>query len=74
MSNKEAFEEFAKGATFIIVVMGVFVLFIATIGTPGSEPGEKFKVVDNYRGCDVVRFSPPDEARYTYFLDCKPKP
>ena len=37
-----------------------------------SEPKTNFEVVDNYKGrCDVVRYTPDNSARYTYFLDCK---
>ena len=70
MTDKEAFNEFAKGATFVIAVMGVFALFIATIGTPGSEPEEKFKVVDKYEECSVVRYTDPSNT-WHYFLDCR---
>jgi len=31
----------------------------------------KFDVVDTYRGCDVVEYSPTNAARYYYFLDCR---
>jgi len=70
MTDKEAFNEFAKGASFVIVVMGVFGLFIATLGTPGSEPEEKFKVVDKYEECAVVRYTDPSNT-WHYFLDCR---
>ncbi len=32
---------------------------------------KKFEVVDTYKGCDVVRYTPDHSARYTYFLDCR---
>ena len=67
--EKEAFRGFARGVTFVIVVMGVFVLFIATLGHFGSEPEPKFQVVDHYRQCDVVRYT-DDTQRWHYFLDC----
>ena len=34
------------------------------------EPKGNFEVVDNYKGCDVVRYTVPIEAKYHYFLDC----
>ena len=34
------------------------------------EPKGNFEVVDTYRGCDVVRYTVPIEAKYHYFLDC----
>ena len=35
------------------------------------EPKSNFEVIDNYKGCDVVRYSPPNAANYHYFLDCQ---
>ena len=29
-----------------------------------------FAVVDNYKGCEVVRWALPSHAEYKYFLDC----
>ena len=72
MADKEALNEFAKGATFVIVVMGVFALFIATIGSPNVKPAEKFKVVDTYEKCNVVRYT-DETQRWHYFLDCSTK-
>ena len=34
------------------------------------EPKGNFEVVDTYKGCDVVRYTVPIEAKYHYFLDC----
>ncbi len=68
--NKEAFKEFARGVSFTIVVLGVLALLIAIFGTPNEEPVEKFKVVDKYNDCNVVRYGPDGGARYSYFLDC----
>ena len=31
---------------------------------------QKFRVVDVYKGCDVVEYSPTNAARYQYFLHC----
>lgn len=70
MTDKEAFNEFAKGASFVIVVMGVSVLFFVLIGTPEVEPTEKFKVVDRYEECSVVRYTDPSN-NWHYFLDCR---
>ena len=35
------------------------------------EPKSNFEVIDNYKGCDVVRYAPPNAANYHYFLDCQ---
>jgi hypothetical protein len=31
---------------------------------------QKFEVMDTYKNCEVVRYTPPNSARYHYFLDC----
>jgi hypothetical protein len=36
-----------------------------------SAPDQKFAVVDVYKGCDVVQYTPTNAAKYSYFLDCK---
>lgn len=60
----------------VIVGMGFLSLFMVI--NPGEdvkpvEPDQKFAVVDTYKGCEVVRYTPDNSARYTYFLDCKNK-
>jgi hypothetical protein len=71
MTNREAFNEFARGASLTIAVMGVFLLLVALLGEPESKPKEKFEVVDHYGTCAVVRYNRQEEGRYTYFLDCR---
>ena len=34
------------------------------------EPKSNFEVVDNYKGCDVVRWTNNQLAEYKYFLHC----
>jgi hypothetical protein len=36
-----------------------------------DAPKSNFEVVDTYKGCDVVQYTPDYSARYTYFLDCR---
>jgi len=36
----------------------------------GVKP-PRFEVVDNYKGCDVVRWEPSGYAEYKFFLDCR---
>ena len=69
MTDKEAFNEFAKGASCAIAMMGVFTLIIATIGTPETDTSEKFVVVDKYKECDVVRYTDRSNT-WHYMLDC----
>jgi hypothetical protein len=60
----------------VIVGMGFLSLFMVI--NPGedvkpAEPDQKFEVVDTYKGCDVVRYTPTNAALYTYFLNCSNK-
>ena len=60
----------------VIVGMGFLSLFMVI--NPGedvkpSPPEQKFEVVDTYNGCEVVRYTPDNSTRYTYFLDCSNK-
>ena len=72
-SNKEALREILMGASFGFVMVGVLILFIITLGKPDdkAQSQDRFKVVDQYGPCEVVRFMPKGEAKYVYFLDCK---
>lgn len=36
----------------------------------GVEP-PRFGVIDEYKGCDVVRYEPKNRADYVFFLDCR---
>ena len=68
-TDREAFNEFARGLAFALVVIGTLMLFVAITGTPEEGPQQKFKVVDTYKGCDIVRYTDPSN-RWNYFLDC----
>ncbi len=35
-----------------------------------TAPPQKFEVVDTYKNCEVVRYTPHNSAHYNYFLDC----
>jgi hypothetical protein len=76
-SNKEFFTEFARGAGFVILVMFFFLAFVYGLGKieeggqDGAQPEERIRVVDTYGSCDIVRYTPKNDSRYHYFLDCK---
>jgi hypothetical protein len=62
-------------AVLLGVIVGMGFLSLLVLINPGEdvkpvEPDQKFEVVDTYKGCDVVRYTPDNSARYTYFLDC----
>ena len=69
-TNKEAFLEVLRGLIVPTVVLGLFFTFIFTLGDKQEEPTEKFKVVDQYGSCEVVRYT-DNTNRWHYFLDCK---
>lgn len=69
-TNKEAFNEFARGAAAVIAVMAMIVLTVAVWLPDKPQSDQKFQVVDKYKGCDVVQYAPSTAARYQYFLDC----
>jgi hypothetical protein len=53
-------------------------MFPAIIDTFRPEPNQQpitpktnFEVVDEYKGCDVVRWTQSNFAEYKYFLHCK---
>jgi len=71
MTDKEAFNEFAKGVTLTIGVVAAAVLLFASLRPPEETPKENFAVVDTYKGCDVVRWALPSHAEYKYFLHCE---
>jgi hypothetical protein len=65
-----------KGISIIVFLFSLVSLTILMNGAANwleaqpSPPDQKFEVVDTYRRCDVVRYSPTNAARYSYFLDC----
>lgn len=74
-NDKHFLKEFVVGVTFGLVPAGLFIVFVAS-NSPKEPPPEgveppRFGVIDKYKGCDVVRFAPPNGAEYAYFLDCR---
>jgi hypothetical protein len=72
-TNKEALQEILMGASFGFVMVGVLILFTITSGRPNDKARseDRFKVVDQYGPCEVVRYAPKNGGNYAYFLDCK---
>jgi hypothetical protein len=59
---------FGGGLMFLAAVMHGAANWLEMQPTPVDK---KFAVVDTYKGCDVVQYTPDHSARYTYFLDCR---
>ena len=70
MTDKEAFNEFARGFSVALATFGVAVLFITMITPDDLTPEKKFEVVDKYGECNVVRYTDPSNS-WHYFLDCR---
>ena len=62
--------------SIIVIIVGIAALSFLINGAANwlesqpSPPDQKFSVVDAYKGCDVVRYTPDNSAMYTYFLNC----
>jgi hypothetical protein len=72
-SNREAFWELMQGVFFGLFFLTLFFLFVFSLGRSNEkiQPENRFKVVDQYGPCEVVRYTPKGEAKFVYFLDCK---
>jgi hypothetical protein len=62
-------------AVLLGVVVGMALLSLFMVINPGEdvkpvEPKSNVEVVDNYKGCDVVRWTNNQLAEYKYFLHC----
>ena len=55
------------GLGFLALLMNGAANWLEMQPTPVEQ---RFKVVDTYKGCDVVEYSPTNAARYQYFLHC----
>ncbi len=58
---------FFVGLGFLALLMNGAANWIEMQPTPVEQ---RFKVVDTYKGCDVVRYAPHQAAEYKYFLHC----
>jgi hypothetical protein len=69
--DKTAFKEFRNGVALTLGIVGIAILIIVALSnnTPINE--SSFEVVDKYKECDVVRYTPQQTATYKYFLYCE---
>ena len=60
------------GTTVVVLsLLLVFYMMRPNKSTKVLESKTNFEVIDTYKGCGVVRYSPPNGANYHYFLDCQ---
>ena len=72
--DKYALREILQGAGIVVGCFSAFILVmivLAQITTNGEPLKSSFEVVDQYKGCDVVRYAPHQVAEYKYFLYCE---
>ena len=67
-TDKEAFWEVARGGALGLGVVAFFI-FMTVLLTPSQKQSERFKIVDEYNGCTVVRYTDVSN-RWHYLLDC----
>lgn len=68
MNSRDYFLGALTGACF-----GLIVSFLSPPFSSEPPPAD-FKVVDHRDGCDIIRYAPPMEGTYHYFLDCRKTP
>jgi len=73
--DKVALKEFLSGAMLGVgvLILLVFILNGAAnwLDAQPTPSNQRFEVVDEYKGCDVVQYNPDGSARYSYFLECR---
>jgi hypothetical protein len=63
---------------YILVIFISVILFFAFLANCAANwldaqptpEDRRFKVVDTYKGCNVVEYAPTNVAKYSYFLHC----
>ena len=72
--DKYALKELLRGVGVFIATSAVFIiilLVLAHFASADKPLTSSFEVVDQYKGCDVVRYAPHQVAEYKYFLYCE---
>ena len=72
--DKQALKEFLSGAAVAIGISVVFLVIIFASGIVTTETAKdsssSAKVVDTYKGCDIIQWHYGPLAEYKYFLYC----
>ena len=72
--DKYALKELLRGFGVFAGASAVFIVIILVLSyfaSGGESLKSSFEVVDEYKGCDVVRYAPHQAAEYKYFLYCE---
>jgi hypothetical protein len=68
MNRTDYYRAVLLGIVIGMVFLTGFYLFTTEDNTVTLK--SNFVVVDKYKNCNVVQYSPTNAARYQYFLDC----
>ena len=60
---------FTTGSVFIVFIV-ILVVFI-NVSSGGEPLKSSVEVVDKYKECDIIRYTPHQVAEYKYFLHCE---
>ena len=69
--DKYAFKEFRNGVALTLGVVVIVMLTVVALSNMTPIDESPFEVVDRYKECDVVRYTPQQTATYKYFLYCE---
>jgi hypothetical protein len=71
--DKDALKEFMRGVAFTIGLAGIVILGFAILSGGEDVPINKssVEVVDKYKECDIIRYTPHQVSEYKYFLYCE---
>ena len=73
--DKYALKEFLRGVGAFAATSIVFIVILIVLAqcASGNKPitSASFEVIDKYKECDVVRYTPHQVAEYKYFLYCE---
>ena len=76
MSKLDYYRAVLLGAVIGMSFLTLFYMLSVAIDvkepkTQPQTPKSNFEVVDEYKGCDIVRWTQSNLAEYKYFLDCR---
>jgi len=73
MRNIDYYRAVLLGAVMGMSFLTLFYMVNVALDTKDPEPEKprsNFEVIDNYKGCDFVRWSDRGLSEYKYFLHC----
>ena len=73
MSRLDYYRAVLLGVVLGTSFLTLFYMVNVAVNVKDEEVKSKsnFEIVDNYKGCDVVRYENPQLANYHFFLDCR---